>query len=91
MELTIQDVLEDLHAAEKKCLEFEKKYLVRSELFFDAYMNGWLEDEGNPDFAEWSGFYKSKLDREKRYRTIILQKSPFLQSLGKIKFNVADS
>lgn len=46
-----------------RCHEFEKKYDIRSEFFFDAYTNGWLDDDGNPDFAEWSGIYKSKIDR----------------------------
>ncbi|MDW7680434.1 MAG: hypothetical protein SCK70_07700 [bacterium] len=91
MELTLQDILEDLHAAENKCQEFEKKYGVRSEFFFDAYSNGWLNDEGNPDFAEWSGFDKSKLDREKRYRALILQRSSVLRNLKNIKFDATKS
>ncbi len=91
MELTIQDILEDLHAAETRCQEFEKKYAVRSEFFFDAYTNGWLDDDGNPDFAEWSGFYKSKLDREKRYRALIVQRSPLLHNLKNITFDVTNS
>ena len=91
MDSTIQDILEDLHAAENKCQKFEKKYGVRSELFYDAYTNGWLDDEGNPDFAEWSGFYKSKLDRERRYRALILQHTRLLQKLENIKFNIEDS
>jgi len=88
MELSLQDILEDLHAAENKCQAFEKKYGVRSEFFFDAYTNGWLEDDGNPDFAEWCGFYKSKIDRERRYRALILQNSPLLNKFKNIRFNV---
>jgi len=91
MELTIQDILEDLHSAENKCQEFEKKYGVRSEFFFDAYTSGWLDDDGNPDFAEWSGFYKSKLDREKRYRALIVQRSPLLHNLKNITFDVTNT
>jgi len=41
----------------------KKKYDLRSEFFFDAYSNGWLEDDGKPDFTEWAGFFKSKIDR----------------------------
>lgn len=91
MEHKLQYILEDLHAAENKCQEFEKKYGVRSEFFFDAYTNGWLEDNGNPDFAEWAGFYKSKLDREKKYRALILTRSPLFQELKMIKFDVSKS
>lgn len=74
--MDIQDILEDLHAAETKCQEFEKKYGIRSEFFFDAYSNGWLDDDGNPDFAEWSGIYKSKIDREHRYDFSFLPNYP---------------
>jgi hypothetical protein len=84
-------ILEDLHAAENRCQEFEKKYGVRSEFFFDAYSNGWLDDDGNPDFAEWAGFCKLKLDREQRYRALILQNSPVLLNLKNIAFNVTNA
>jgi hypothetical protein len=90
MELSIQDILQDLHAAENKCQEFEKKYGIRSEFFFDAYSNGWLDDDGNPDFAEWSGFYKSKLDREKHYRSLFLKHSPLLHNFKNIEFDVTN-
>jgi hypothetical protein len=91
MVLTLADILEDLHAAENRCQEFEKKYGVRSEFFFDAYSNGWLDDDGNPDFAEWAGFCKIKLDREQRYRALILQNSPALLNLKNITFNVTNA
>jgi len=84
MELTIQDILEDLHAAENDCQMFEKKYGILSEYFYAAYINGLLEDNGNPDFAEWSGCYKSKLDRENRFRAILLRDSPILHKLKNI-------
>jgi len=88
MDLKIDDILEDLHAAENRCQDFEKKYGVRSEFFFEAFTNGWLDDDGNPDFAEWSGIYKSRMDRERRYRAIFLKNSPLLSKIKKIKFNV---
>lgn len=84
MELTIQDILEDLHTAENKHQEFEKKYGILSEYFYAAYINRLFEDNGNPDFAEWSGCYKSKLDRENRFRAILLQDSQILQKLKNI-------
>ena len=66
MDTRLVEILEDLHAAENKCQQFEKKYGILSEYFFDAYTNGWLDDDGNLDFAEWAGFYKSKQDRLRR-------------------------
>ena len=86
MNLTQKEIIQDLHAAENICQMYEKKYGVLSEYFYAAYINGLLGDD-NPDFAEWSGFYKSKLDRELRYLSLILEHSPFLDKLRKIKFD----
>jgi hypothetical protein len=52
MNTFLKEILEDLHAAENKCQQFEKQYGILSEYFFDAYTNGWLDDDGNLDFAE---------------------------------------
>ena len=68
MTIQLKEIVEDLHAAENRCQEFEKQYGILSEYFFDAYTNGWLEDNGNLDFAEWAGYYKSRQDRLRRYR-----------------------
>ena len=76
MELTIQAILEDLHTAENDCQTFEKKYGILSKYFYAAYTSGLLKDNGNSDFAEWSGCFKSKLDRENRYRAVILSPAP---------------
>jgi len=80
----LEEIFEDLHAAESKCQQFEKQYGVLSEYFFEAYTNGLLDDDGNPDFAEWAGFYKSKQDRLRRYRALMLKESPVIKNLTKI-------
>ena len=89
MDARLSEILEDLHAAENKCQQFEKQYGVLSEYFFDAYTNGWLEDEGNLDFAEWAGFYKSKQDRLRRYRALMFRESPLIKTLNGIQFDEA--
>jgi len=85
MKLTIQEILEDLHAAERDCQAFEKKYGVISEYFYLAYMNGSLEDTGNPDFALWAGSYEVKLNREDAYRNLVLVQSSLFSNLSKLK------
>ena len=85
MKLTVQEILEDLHAAEKDCQMFEKKYGLLSEYFYAAYMNGSLEDNGNPDFALWAGAYEVKLDREAAYRNLVVVESSLLASLPNLK------
>ena len=80
----LHDILEDLHAAESKCQLFEKQYGLLSEYFFDAFTNGEIDDDGNLDFVEWAGYYKSKLDRLRRYRATLLKESPAMKRLQKI-------
>ncbi len=83
----LQEIIEDLHAAENKCQQFEKQYGLLSEYFFDAYSNGWLDDDGNLDFAEWAGYFKSKQDRLRRYRAFMLKESSLIRNLNKIQFD----
>jgi hypothetical protein len=87
MDTRLFEIPEDLHAAENKCQQFEKQYGILSEYFFDAYTNGWLDDDGNLDFAEWAGFYKSKQDRLRRYRALMFRESPLIKTLNKIQFD----
>ncbi len=83
MNLTVQEILEDLHAAERDCQTFEEKYGVLSEYFYVAYMNGSLEDEGDSDFALWAGSYEVKLNRENAYRNLLLTQSAVFSNLSK--------
>jgi hypothetical protein len=72
MNLTAQIILEDLHAAEDECQDFEKKYGVLSEYFYAAYTNGSLDDNGNPDFALWAGAYEVLKHRQLAYRNLVV-------------------
>jgi hypothetical protein len=83
----LQEIIEDLHAAENKCQQFEKQYGLLSEYFFDAYSNGWLDDDGNLDFAEWAGYFKSTQDRLRRYRAFMVKESSVIKNLNKIQFD----
>jgi hypothetical protein len=85
MKLTVQEILEDLHAAERDCQGFEQKYGVLSEYFYTAYMNGSLEDTGNPDFALWAGSYEVKKSREEAYRNLVLVQSSLFSNLSNLK------
>ncbi|MGH7451404.1 MAG: hypothetical protein ACRENG_08685 [bacterium] len=85
MNLTVQEILEDLHAAERDCQMFEQKYSVLSEYFYVAYMNGSLDDDGNPDFALWAGSYEVKLNRESSYRNLVLVQSSLFSNLSSLK------
>jgi len=43
--MKLREILADIHALEEELLAFERKYGLRSETFYPAYMNG-EEPEG---------------------------------------------
>ncbi len=73
--MSIQQILADIHALEKELLDFERKYGVRSETFYAAYISG--EEPENEewvlDFGEWASVYKTWLARQADYRNEIQQ------------------
>ena len=77
MDLTLQEILDDLHAAELELQNYEKKYKLRSETFYDYFITGVIEDEGNPDFQSWAGILEIKRDLERRYKERIWLQKPF--------------
>jgi hypothetical protein len=71
--MTPQDILADIHALEEELLAFERKYGVRSETFYAAYVSG--EEPENEewvlDFGEWASVYRTWLARQAEYRNEI--------------------
>ena len=63
--MNAQELLADIHALEEELLSFERKYGVRSEIFFAAYAQG--EEPENEawvlDFTEWASVYRTWLAR----------------------------
>lgn len=68
--MTIHDILADIHALEEELLNFERKYGIRSETFYAAYISG--EEPENDrwvlDFGEWASIYQTWLARQADYR-----------------------
>jgi hypothetical protein len=64
------EILADIHALEEELLEFERKYGLRSETFFPAYMNGEEPEDDSwvLDFGEWASVYRTWLSRQAEYR-----------------------
>lgn len=68
--MTLEELLADIHALEEELLDFERKYGVRSEIFYAAYVSG-EEPEDDAwvlDFGEWASVYKTWLARQAEYR-----------------------
>jgi hypothetical protein len=71
--MTLRELLADIHALEEDLLGFERKYGVRSETFYPAYLSG-EEPEDEQwvlDFGEWASVYRTWLARQADYRNEI--------------------
>ena len=71
--MTADQLLNDIHALEEELLGFERKYGVRSETFYAAYMSGEEaeDDAWALDFGEWGSVYRTWLTRQAEYRNEI--------------------
>ena len=58
--MTLDDLLYDIHLLEEEMRNFERKYGVRTETFFEAYDNGEepANDDWVQDWAAWASAYK---------------------------------
>lgn len=82
--MNLHQILADIHALEEELLDFERKYGVRSEVFYAAYASGEEpEDDGWVlDFGEWASVYRTWLARQAEYRNEVRRIQPRSQSLA---------
>jgi hypothetical protein len=68
--MILREILADIHALEEEMIAFERKYGLRSETFYAAYVKGEEpEDEAWVlDFGEWASVYRTWLTRQAEYR-----------------------
>jgi hypothetical protein len=68
--MTLKETLVDIHALEEDLLAFERRYGVRSETFYAAYMSGEEPEDDSwvLDFGEWASVYRTWLARQADYR-----------------------
>jgi hypothetical protein len=63
--VTLCEILDDLRAADRALRKFEQRYWLSSDVFYELYSQGLLDDGSHlEDLAEWAGHYKLKLKRE---------------------------
>jgi len=63
--ITLSDILDDLRVADQALRQFEQRYWLSSEVFYELYSQGLLDDGSHIEqYAEWAGHYKLKLKRE---------------------------
>jgi len=79
--VTITEILDDLRQADRVLRRFEQRYWVSSDVFFELYSQGLLDDGENlEDFSEWAGFYKIKQHREQMLRRFSKERVSRLRS-----------
>ena len=68
--MNLQEILADIHALEEDLLRFERKYGIRSETFYAAYVSGEEPEDDSwvLDFGEWASVYRTWLARQADYR-----------------------
>ena len=66
----IRDILADIHALEEELLDLERKYGIRSETFYAAYISGEEPEDDSwvLDFGEWASVYRTWLTCQAEYR-----------------------
>lgn len=82
--MTLQEILSDIHSLEEDLLAFERKYGIRSEIFYAAYISGEEPEDDNwvLDFGEWASVYRTWLDRQAEYRNEIQRRQSNVPSLA---------
>lgn len=68
--MNLREILADIHTLEEDMLAFERKYGIRSETFYAAYVNGEEPEDDSwvLDFGEWASVYRTWLARQAEYR-----------------------
>lgn len=87
--MRLHETLADIHALEEELLEFERKYGLRSETLYAAYMSGEEPEDDSwvLDFSEWASIYRTWLARQAEYRNEIQElkgNSPSLHGLVRV-------
>jgi hypothetical protein len=70
--VTLDEILQDIHALEENMLTYERKYGVISEMFYESYVSGEEppDDARVLDWNDWAGTYEIWLRRREQYREI---------------------
>ena len=73
--MTLDEILQDIHAMEEDLLVYERKYGIPTETFYESYMRGEEPEEiaWVPDWSMWAGAHEILKDRQERYRKQIGQ------------------
>ncbi len=82
--MRLKELVEDMNRLEMKLHEFEARFGVKSRDFYDAMIQGDLEefdalDEYRMEFLEWLALYETWLSLNEKYRQLISRQPVVLQ------------
>lgn len=91
--MTLDEIVQDIHALEEDLLTFERKFGVLTETFVEAYERG-EEPEDDAwvlDWSEWAGTYHLLQERRARYQRTIqsLLQEPAIASIPRLILHTA--
>ena len=71
--MMLTDILQGIHALEDEMRDYERKYGVLSETFYESYMAGEepLDDAWVWDWTAWASAYKVWLRRREQYQAAV--------------------
>ena len=71
--MTLEEIITDIHAISEDLEEYEKRYNLLSETFYEWYQRGEEPEDASwvLDFSMWAGLYEIKLERQKMYRELV--------------------
>ncbi len=89
--MTLQDILDDIHALDEIAKTFERKYGVLSDTFYRLYCAGEepADDAWVLDWAEWAGACKALLRRREQYERAVHTMAAGPQDLGDLVMKTA--
>ena len=69
----LQTLIAELHTLDRQLAQYEEKFGLLSETFYDWYQSGEEPEEQDwvTDFALWAGAYQLKLRRQEKYRRLL--------------------
>jgi hypothetical protein len=85
-EMTLDEILRDIHALNEDIQAYERKYGVLTETFYESYSNGEepADDAWVLDWNDWAGAYEIWLRRHEQYQDIIQSLQKQSQTLSDV-------
>jgi len=89
-QMTLAEIIRDIHAMDEELWHYEARYGLRTRYFYELYKAGQLLDEDSletRDYTDWAACYEIKRHREELYEAIIQDMLRKAKSRGDISLS----